>query len=93
VPFRALSRNEGFARAKAAADRALELDPNLAAGHRAKAFALFYGDWDALGSDAEFKRALALAPVEVETHHWCATTLYSRREQSRSLAEMDEAFD
>ena len=39
---------DSFQRAKAAASRAIELDPNLAAGHRAKAFVLFYGYWDVI---------------------------------------------
>jgi tetratricopeptide (TPR) repeat protein len=82
---------DAFQRAKAAASRAIELDPNLAAGHRAKAFVLFYGYWDVAGSDAEFKRALALAPNEAETHHWYGTTLFSRQEDVQSLAHMDEA--
>jgi tetratricopeptide (TPR) repeat protein len=82
---------DSFQRAKAAASRAIELDPNLAAGHRAKAFALFYGYWDVAGSDAEFKRALALAENEAETHHWYGTTLFSRQEDTRSLAQLDEA--
>ncbi len=82
---------DSFQRAKAAASRAIELDPNLAAGHRAKAFALFYGYWDVAGSDTEFKRALALDPNEEETHHWYGTTLFSRQEDFQSLAHMDEA--
>lgn len=86
-----IDRAEAFTRAKAAAERAIALDPNLAAGHRARAFAMFYGDWDAPGSDEEFKKALALAPNEVETHHWYATTLYSRRETQAALEQIDEA--
>ena len=85
-------RGEAFSRAKAAAERAIALDPRLAAGHRARAFALFYGDWDAAGSDVEFKEALTLAPNEVETRHWYATTLYSRREKPQALAQIDEAL-
>jgi len=86
-----IDRGEAFSRAKAAAERAIALDPHLPGGHRARAFALFYGDWDAPGSDAEFKKALALAPNEVETHHWYATTLYSRREKQPALTQIDEA--
>ena len=82
---------DSFQRAKAAASTAIELDPNLASGHRAKAFVLFYGYWDVAGSDAEFRRALALAPNEAETHHWYGTTLFSRQEDSLSLAQEDEA--
>jgi len=90
--FGGMDRSEASPRAKAAADKAIELDPELAAGHRAKAFALFYGDWDVPGSDAEFRRALALAPNEAETHHWYATTLYSRQERGEALAQIDEAL-
>lgn len=84
-------RKEAFIRAKEAADQAIKLDQNLAAGHRAKAFAMFYGDWDSPGSDAEFNKALSLAPNEAATHHWYATTLFSRRERSEALAQIDEA--
>lgn len=90
--YEGFDHDEAFLRAKAAAERAITLDPNLAAGHRAKAFALFYGDWDAPGSDSEFKEALALAPNEVETHHWYATTLYSRREKPEALIQIDQAL-
>jgi len=86
-----LSRDEAFPRAKAAADKSIALDPNLASGHRAKAFALFYGDWDVAGSDAEFKRALALRPDEMDTHHWYATTLFSRLDAADAIAQIDEA--
>ena len=87
-----IERSEGYSEAKAAAARAIQLDPNLAAGHRANGFAIFYGDWDVPGSDAEFRRALALDPNAVETHHWYATTLASRLERAQSLAEIDEAL-
>lgn len=82
---------ESYARAKLAAARAIELDPNLAAGHRALAFLLFWSDWDVPRSDAEFRRALALAPNEEETHHWYATTLQARQQYPEAVAQADEA--
>ena len=85
-------RAEYYQRAIAAAGKALELDPDLASAHRARAFALFYGNWDVTGSDAEFSRALALAPEKVESHHWYATTLFSRNESAKAIAEIDEAL-
>jgi tetratricopeptide (TPR) repeat protein len=87
-----VSQSDSYARASVAASRAIEIDPNLAAGHRAKAFALFWGAWDVPGSDAEFKRALALAPSEPETHHWYATTLLSRQQYAAAIAEADVAL-
>jgi tetratricopeptide (TPR) repeat protein len=83
---------EAFSRARDAADKAIELNPNLAAAHRAKAFALFFGDWDIPGSDAEFQRALALDPNSAETHHWYASTLFNRLEGAECLRQIDEAL-
>jgi tetratricopeptide (TPR) repeat protein len=83
---------EEYARAKVAANRAIELDPNLAAGHRARAFELFWGQWNIPESDEEFRRALALAPNEMETHHWYATALLARQQRAESLAQAEEAL-
>lgn len=81
-----------FVRAEAAADRAIQLQPDLAAAHRAKAFALFFWDWDIPGSDGEFQQALALDPNSAETHHWYASTLLNRLEGGECLKQIDEAL-
>jgi tetratricopeptide (TPR) repeat protein len=83
---------EAFSRAKDAADKAIELNPDLAAAHRARAFALFFWDWDIRGSDAEFQRALALDPNSAETHQWYASTLTNRLEGAECLRQIDEAL-
>ena len=44
------------------AERALELDPNLAEAHRAKAVILNNVDLDLAAAEAEYRRALELAP-------------------------------
>lgn len=82
---------ESLIRAENLADRAIALNPNLAAAHRAKAFALFYWDWDIAGSDAEFKRALALDPDSAQTHQWYAGTLQCRSEGAEAIRQIDEA--
>ncbi len=83
---------DSLTKAENAADRAIELNPNLAAAHRAKAFALFYWDWDLAGSDAEFRRALALDPNSAQTHQWYAGTLQSRSDGSEAIRQIDEAI-
>lgn len=83
---------DDFAQAKRAADRAIELNENVAAAHRAKAFALFFWDWDIHGSDAEFRRALALDPNSAETHQWYASTLLNRLEGAECLRQINEAL-
>jgi len=49
-------------KAIAAADRALELDPNLADAHKARAVIAFDGEWDLVKAQREFERALELRP-------------------------------
>jgi tetratricopeptide (TPR) repeat protein len=81
-----------FMRAKDAADRAIQLNPDLASAHRAKGFALLFWDWDIAGSDAEFLRALALDPGSAQTHQWYASTLQARSESVECLKQIDEAL-
>ena len=57
---------EAFAMARAVADRALALSPDLAAAHLARGDVLQLADFDWRGAEAEFHRALALAPNEGE---------------------------
>jgi len=83
--------DDALLRAEDAADRAIALDPNLAAAHRAKAFALYFRDWDIAGSDAEFQRALALDPNSAETHQWYASSLQCREEGAAALRQIEEA--
>jgi tetratricopeptide (TPR) repeat protein len=82
---------ESLTRAKNAADRAIALNPKLASAHRAKAFALFFWDWDIAASDAEFQRALALDPDSPETHQWYASTLDGRLAGAECLKQIGEA--
>ena len=53
---------EGYRKARAAAERALALDANLAEAHEAMAWIQRSYDWDWGGADASFQRALALEP-------------------------------
>ena len=54
--------NEEFARARAAARRALALDSTIAEAHVALAHILFAFDFDWVASEREFRRAIALDP-------------------------------
>jgi TolB-like protein/Tfp pilus assembly protein PilF len=65
-----LPPGEALAKAKAAAARALELDPQLAAGHTAVGYARLHFDWEADQACREFDQAIALNPTWVDAHHW-----------------------
>ena len=51
-----------LAKARSSADKAVELDPNLGLAHSAKASILANIDYDFTAAEAEFRRALDLAP-------------------------------
>jgi len=66
---------ESFARARAAATRALELDTTLPEAHAALGFTLMYYDWDFAGAELEYRRALTLNPHAALAHQWYAYLL------------------
>jgi tetratricopeptide (TPR) repeat protein len=84
--FGVLPPAEALAKAKAAAKRALELDPQLAAGHTAVAYATLHFDWDAERACRQFDQAIALNPDWVEAHHWHSHALCAAARFSESLA-------
>ena len=77
---------EALAKAKAAARRALELDPQLAAGHTAVGYTKLHFDWSADAACREFDQAIALNPAWVDAHHWHSHALCAARRFSESLA-------
>lgn len=86
---------EAFAKAKAAARRALELDPQLAAGHTAVAYTTLHFDWNADKACREFDQAIALNAAWVDAHHWhshalCAAGRFRESlEACRRIVELD----
>src|SRR5450631_3024903 len=63
---------EGFARARSAAERALELDPDLAEGHAALGRVRMLYDWNWKGADESYRRALELAPGNAQVVRYAA---------------------
>jgi serine/threonine protein kinase/TolB-like protein/tetratricopeptide (TPR) repeat protein len=81
----------GRARAEAAANRALALDPSLGEAHATLALVRMYGfDWD--GSDAQFRRALDLVPGYASAHQWYADMLARRARYEEALAQIRQAL-
>jgi TolB-like protein len=56
--------NEGFAKARNAAQTSLSLAPNLAAAHEALGFVLVTPDLDFAAAEVEFRKAEKLAPAD-----------------------------
>jgi TolB-like protein/Tfp pilus assembly protein PilF len=57
--------DEGFRLARDAAEKAMQLAPNLAEAHEALGVIRYSNDWDWKGAEASFARALELAPGNI----------------------------
>jgi tetratricopeptide (TPR) repeat protein len=61
-----VSVDEGYAKAREETEKALELDPNLAAAHAGMGWIKTIYEWDWTGADAAFKKALELEPANAD---------------------------
>ncbi|MBX3568609.1 MAG: tetratricopeptide repeat protein [Rhizobiaceae bacterium] len=67
--------DQAYPLAKAAGERALKLDPELASALAALALTTFYWDRDFEASRRLFEQALAIDPTSAETLHWYGLTM------------------
>lgn len=86
-----LSPKEALPKARAAAENALELDPNLAEAHTSLAWVKWSYDYDWSAGEREFERALALNPNYSTGHHWYAIYLTAVGKHAESLAHIKRA--
>jgi TolB-like protein len=80
--------NEVMPKAKAAAEKALQLDGSLAEAHASLAMIKWQYDFDWEGGESESRRAIALNPNYAEAHHYYGYLLGWRGRLDESLAEM-----
>lgn len=83
---------EALARAKVAARRALEIDDSLAEAHASMALVLQEYDWDWLGSEREFLRAIELNHDYAIAHHWYGLFLTRMGRFSEAEEEFKQAL-
>jgi len=81
------------AEAKAAALKALELEPTLGEAHAVLANVAFYNEWDWPTAEREYKRAMELSPNYATAHHWYGEGLSAMGRFDESFAEYQHALD
>ena len=81
-----MTPGEGFPRARAAAERALEIDPRLADAHVVIGLERFFSGWDWPAADASLRRALELQPDLPSAH--AVRSLYLA-----TMQQLDEALE
>jgi DNA-binding SARP family transcriptional activator/TolB-like protein/Tfp pilus assembly protein PilF len=92
-----LAPADAYGPARAAALRALQLQPELASAHAALATVHMNYDWDWPAAEREFRRALQLNPGHAQARQWLALLLVAngRVEEAarelRTAAELDPA--
>jgi len=82
---------DSMPQAKAAALRALAIDESLAEAHTALGFYLSNYEWDRVGSEKEYRRAIELKPNYATAHHWFGADLANVKRFDDSLTELRHA--
>lgn len=86
-----LPPKEAIPRAKAAAEKALAIDPTLAEAHASLGFALARYDWDWIGAEHELQRAIELQPNYAIAHHWYALQLGMMGRFQEAMIQINKA--
>jgi len=84
---------EVFPKAKEAALKALEIDPNLDEAHIVLAAELMWYEFDFSGAEKEFRTAIDLNARNPDTHHWHAWLLLYSGRMEEAIREMLLARD
>ena len=88
-----LSPKDAFPKARAAAERALEIDENLAEALTSLAYIRMAFDWDWRRADKQFARAIELNPGYAPARVWRAANLAMMGMAEESVAEIRRARD
>jgi serine/threonine-protein kinase len=88
-----LSPRQMMPRAKAAAARALELDPDLAEAHASMAAVLWWHDWDRAAAEREFKKAIKLNPNHAQALDGYGLMLAEMKDFDAAMDQLSRAHD
>ena len=89
----ALSPKEAGAKARRAAEKALELDPSLGEAHASMGLVLLMFEWDFSGAERQFQRAIDLNPSYPEAHQWYAELLWATGRYEEAVKEIRRALE
>ncbi len=91
IPYSGAPRAETWAKAQAAAAKALALDSTLAEAHTALAYGTMIYDWDWPRAEASFRLAIAADSTYPTAHQWYGDFLWSRGRLEEALDQMQRA--
>jgi DNA-binding winged helix-turn-helix (wHTH) protein/Tfp pilus assembly protein PilF len=79
---------DALARARAAAEKALEIDPELAEPHTSLALVKFRLDWDWGEAETQFRRAIQLNPGSASAHHFYGLYVSAMGRATEAMASL-----
>jgi len=91
--FGNIPRKDLYPKAKAAVNKALEIDNRLAEVHTSLASILMLSEWDWANSQKEFKLALELNPNYATAHHWYSQWFLNMGRLEESLQMISQAAE
>jgi hypothetical protein len=91
--FSVIPPSQAWGKVKELGMLAIQKDDQLPEGHAALASAKLHYDWDFVGAEQEFKRALELNPNNAEIRHGYAHYLMAMGRMAESAAESKRALD
>jgi DNA-binding winged helix-turn-helix (wHTH) protein/tetratricopeptide (TPR) repeat protein len=87
-----LSPDEGYEKARAASQKALQLDERNAEAHASLGLVKFCYDWDWEGAESEFQKAIAINPDYYRAHLFYSQYLLAADKPPQALAEIEKAL-
>jgi TolB-like protein/Flp pilus assembly protein TadD len=83
--------NEAMPKARAAATKALEIDPEQAEAHASLGLVLWEYDWKRNDAERELRRAIELSPGYATAHQWLAEMLAEQGRPEEAWREIQRA--
>ena len=85
--------DETYPKARAMAEKALEIDPTLAEPHAAIGVVCHEYEWNFPEAEKEFKRSIDLNPNYASAHQWYGEYLANMGRHDESISEMKRALE
>ena len=93
IQYAVLPPSVAMPKARKAAERALEIDEELAEAHVSLGHVKLFFDWDLKAAEGEFKRAIDLNPNYATAHQWYGDCLMLQNRRDEALAEKRRALE
>ena len=93
VEYGVMAADEAMPKARAAASRALEIDPDLGEAHASLGLVLWLYDFDRSAAERQFRRAIDLNPSYATAYQWLAEMLAELGRAEEAWREIQRARD